>query len=149
MSFNIGDQVVCVNKKVKAVGKVGHVSVVQAHNFKIKVLFEDGTDSKLQFASNFEHCDGKRKRGEGDEDDNKEGDEMEEDEKEDNIPPLIDSDEEDEDCDQLTVARARKRKSREARTEDNNDNNNNNNNNNDINNNKYFLAKYLTKYNKK
>jgi hypothetical protein len=147
MSFQIGDHVNCIFRRGKDYGNVGHVSVVQAHNFKIKVLFEDGTDSKLQAASNFEHCDGKRKRGEGDEDDNKEGDEMEEDEKEDNIPPLIDSDEEDEDCDQLTVARSRKRKSREARTEDNNDNNNNNNN--DINNNKYFLAKYLTKYNKK
>ena len=72
-------------QKSKSCWQSRSCKVVQAHNFKIKVLFEDGTDSKLQFASNFEHCDGKRKRGEGDEDDNKEGDEMEEDEKEDNF----------------------------------------------------------------
>jgi len=117
MSFQVGDEVICVNGR-KNRGNKGHIIFVQEHPYKIKVQFVNGTQSVLQAASNFELCDGKRKRGEGDEDDNKEGDEMEEDEKEDNIPPLLDSDEEDEDCDQLTVARARKRKSREARTEE-------------------------------
>ena len=97
MNFQIGDHVICVNRKVKDHLKVGNVRVVQAFNHKIKVCFEDGTESKLQAANNFEHFeDGKRKRGQGEEDDNKE-----ENEKEDDIPLLIDSDEENENCDQL------------------------------------------------
>ena len=106
MNFQNGDEVICVNGE-KNRGNKGHIILVQEHPYKIKVQFVNGTQSVLQAASNFELCDGKRKRGEGDED-----------EKEDDIPPLLDSDEEDEDCDQLTVARARKRKSREARTEE-------------------------------
>ena len=44
---------------------------VQAFDNKIKVCFEDGTECKLQAANNFEHLeDGKRKRGQGEEDDN-------------------------------------------------------------------------------
>ena len=62
---------ICVNKKVKDHLKVGNVRVVQAFNHKIKVRFEDGSESTLQAANNFEHLeDGKRKRGQGEEDDN-------------------------------------------------------------------------------
>ena len=69
MNFQIGDHVICVNKKVKDHLKVGNVRVVQAFNHKIKVCFEDGTESKLQAANNFEYFeDGKRKRGQGEED---------------------------------------------------------------------------------
>ena len=71
MNFQIGDHVVCVNKRGKDHLKVGHVRAVQAFNHKIKVRFEDGTESKLQAANNFEYFeDGKRKRGQGEEDDN-------------------------------------------------------------------------------
>ena len=71
MNFQIGDHVICVNKKGKDHLKVGNVRVVQAFNHKIKVCFEDGTESKLQAANNFEYFeDGKRKRGQGEEDDN-------------------------------------------------------------------------------
>ena len=106
MNFQNGDEVICVNGK-KNRGNKGHIILVQEHPYKIKVQFVNGTQSFLQAASNFEHCDGKRKRGEGDED-----------EKEDDIPPLLDSDEEDEDCDKKTVARKRKTKGRKARTEE-------------------------------
>ena len=69
MNFQIGDHVICVNRKVKDHLKVGNVRVVQAFNHKIKVCFEDGTESKLQAANNFEYFeDGKRKRGQGEED---------------------------------------------------------------------------------
>ena len=68
MNFQIGDHVVCVDKRGKDHLKVGHVRAVQAFNDKIKVHFEDGTESKLQAANNFEHFeDGKRKRGQGEE----------------------------------------------------------------------------------
>ena len=106
MSFQVGDEVICVNGR-KNRGNKGHIIFVQEHPYKIKVQFVNGTQSVLQAASNFELCDGKRKRGEGDED-----------EKEDDIPPLLDSDEEDEDCDKKTVARKRKTKGRKARTEE-------------------------------
>jgi hypothetical protein len=106
MNFQNGDEVICVNGK-KNRGNKGHIILVQEHPYKIKVQFVNGTQSVLQAASNFELCDGKRKRGEGDED-----------EKEDDIPPLLDSDEEDEDCDKKTVARKRKTKGRKARTEE-------------------------------
>ena len=46
---------VCVDKRGKDHLKVGNVRVVQAFNHKIKVCFEDGTESKLQAANNFEH----------------------------------------------------------------------------------------------
>ena len=60
---------ICVNRKVKDHLKVGNVRVVQAFNHKIKVRFEDGTESTLQAANNFEYFeDGKRKRGQGEED---------------------------------------------------------------------------------
>ena len=69
MNFQIGDHVICVNRKVKDHLKVGNVRVVQAFNHKIKVRFEDGTESTLQAANNFEYFeDGKRKRGQGEED---------------------------------------------------------------------------------
>ena len=69
MNFQIGDHVICVNKRGKDHLKVGNVRVVQAFNHKIKVRFEDGTESNLQAANNFEHFeDGKRKRGQGEED---------------------------------------------------------------------------------
>jgi len=55
MNFQIGDHVVCVNKKGKDHLKVGNVRVVQASNHKIKVRFEDDTESTLQAANNFEH----------------------------------------------------------------------------------------------
>ena len=62
---------ICVNKKGKDHLKVGYVRAVQAFDNKIKVCFEDGTECKLQAANNFEHLeDGKRKRGQGEEDDN-------------------------------------------------------------------------------
>ena len=69
MNFQIGDHVVCVDKRGKDHLKVGNVRVVQAFNHKIKVRFEDGTESTLQAANNFEYFeDGKRKRGQGEED---------------------------------------------------------------------------------
>jgi hypothetical protein len=104
MNFRVKDKVVCVNKRGIDRNKKGRVSAVQAHTSKIKVVFEDGTESVLQAACNFEHCEGKKKRGEGDEDDNKEGDEKEEDEKEYDLTPLFDSDDEDKDYDQSTSA---------------------------------------------
>ena len=55
MNFQIGDHVVCVDKRGKDHLKVGHVRAVQAFNDKIKVRFEDGSESKLQAANNFEH----------------------------------------------------------------------------------------------
>jgi len=71
MNFQKGDHVVCVNTKGKDHLKVGYVRAVQAFDNKIKVCFEDGTECKLQAANNFEHLeDGKRKRGQGEEDDN-------------------------------------------------------------------------------
>ena len=64
MNFQIGDHVICVNKKGKDHLKVGYVRAVQAFDNKIKVCFEYGTECKLQAANNFEHLeDGKRKRG--------------------------------------------------------------------------------------